>query len=280
MICAYCDRPIRPGQPYDTHESQARRPSKGIPLRRSRQLFPAWPLPSPRFLSPLVTGPLDWRRAGRERATGSLPVGSYLHRRMIRSLGDSPRATAGVLFRLDTAHMGPPVLLVQTRVAVDTGRLPNGYAETQTRDMTPMLTALRPGLPVRYRFLGNAVRRCGRTSTAGSWKQAIPLSGEDAARWWTDRASASGLALRSLLPSTSDPMTAYHAPASRRGGRGAGTSPRQDKDIRVPYAATLYEGVAVVRDPVKLRVALLAGIGRGKSYGCGLLSLAPAPHDG
>ncbi|ANH93157.1 type I-E CRISPR-associated protein Cas6/Cse3/CasE [Streptomyces sp. SAT1] len=249
----------------------------------------ATPIPAPRtayaeeavpqaWLTRLVLNPAH-RQVHRDLGNTAL-----LHRRVMSllpdGLGDSPRATAGVLFRLDTAHVGPPVLLVQTRVAVDTVRLPNGYAETQTRDMTPMLTALRSGLPVRYRFLGNAVRRCGRTSTAGSWKQAIPLSGEDAARWWADRASASGLALRSLLPSTSDPMTAYHAPASRRGGRGAGTSPRQDKDIRVPYAATLYEGVAVVRDPVKLRVALLAGIGRGKSYGCGLLSLAPAPLDG
>ncbi|MEV0141644.1 type I-E CRISPR-associated protein Cas6/Cse3/CasE [Streptomyces globisporus] len=209
---------------------------------------------------------------------------AVLHRRVMSlvpdGLGDNPRATAGVLFRLDTDREGPPVLLVQTRVAISLGRLPNGYAEAQTRDMTPMLSALRPGLPVRYRFLGNAVRRCGRNSTVGSWKQAIPLNGEDAVQWWADRAPASGLALRSCLSSASDPMTAYHAPASPPDGRGSGTSRKQGQDIRVPYAATLYEGVAEVRDPAKLRAALLAGIGRGKSYGCGLLSLAPAPHDG
>nr|WP_262506147.1 MULTISPECIES: type I-E CRISPR-associated protein Cas6/Cse3/CasE [unclassified Streptomyces] len=103
---------------------------------------------------------------------------------------------------------------------------------------------------------------------------------QDAVQWWADRAPVSGLTLRSLLSSTSDPMTAYHPPTPRPDGKEAGTSRKQSKDIRVPYAATLYEGVAVVRDPAKLRVALLAGIGRGKSYGCGLLSLAPAPHDG
>ncbi|WP_053914458.1 type I-E CRISPR-associated protein Cas6/Cse3/CasE [Streptomyces sp. SCSIO 75703] len=209
---------------------------------------------------------------------------AVLHRRVMSllpdGLGDSPRATAGVLFRLDTDHVGPPVLLVQTQVAMDTGRLPNGYAEAQTRDMTPMLTALRPGLLVRYRFLGNAVRRCGRNSTVGSWKQAIPLRGEDAVRWWADRAPSAGLALRTLAAGTGEPLTAYHATTPRPGGKPNGTSGKQGVDKRVPYAATLYEGVAVVRDPARLRAALLAGIGRGKSYGCGLLSLAPAPHDG
>ncbi len=207
-----------------------------------------------------------------------------LHRRVMSlvpdGLGESPRAAAGVLFRLDTDRVGAPVLLIQTRVAPDPGRLPNGYAEAHTRDMIPMLTALRLGLPVRYRFLGNTVRRCGRNSTAGSWKQAIPLSDEDAVQWWADRAPAAGLALHSLLSSASDPLTAYHAHTSRMDVKTARTSRGQDKDIRVPYAATLFEGVATVRDPAVLRAALLAGIGRGKSYGCGLLSLAPAPHGG
>ncbi|WP_327231147.1 type I-E CRISPR-associated protein Cas6/Cse3/CasE [Streptomyces murinus] len=205
-----------------------------------------------------------------------------LHRRVMSlvpdNLGDSPRAAAGVLFRLDTDRVGPPVLLVQTQVAPDTGRLPNGYAETRTRDMTPMLTALRPGLPVRYRFVGNTVRRCGRNSTAGSWKQAIPLHDEDAVQWWADRASAAGLTLHSALTSASAPMTAYQAPTARPDANSTGTSRRQNP--RVPYTATLFEGTAAVREPAELRTALLAGIGRGKSYGCGLLSLAPALQDG
>lgn len=206
-----------------------------------------------------------------------------LHRRVMSlvpdGLGDSPRAAAGVLFRLDTDRVSAPVLLIQTRVAPDTGRLPNGYAQAHTRDMTPMLTALRPGLPVRYRFLGNAVRRCGRNSTAGSWKQAIPLRDEDAVRWWAARASTAGLNLHSLLANAGDPMTAYHPPTRPpTDTKPAKTSGKRDRPVRVPYAATLFEGVATVSDPSALRDTLLTGIGRGKSYGCGLLSLAPAPH--
>lgn len=206
-----------------------------------------------------------------------------LHRRVMKlvpdGLGDSPRAHAGVLFRLDTNGVGAPVLLVQTRVAPDTSRLPAGYAQTQTREMRAMLAALHPGLPVRYRFLGNAIRRCGRNSTAGKWKQAIPLYGEEADHWWANRAATAGLDLHAVLSEAADALTAWHPLKDRHDGRGPQTSAKvpgeRGEAIRVTHAATLFEGTATVRDPDALRNALLHGIGRGKSYGCGLLSLAP-----
>ncbi|MGX2993925.1 type I-E CRISPR-associated protein Cas6/Cse3/CasE [Streptomyces sp. JNUCC 64] len=194
-----------------------------------------------------------------------------LHRRVMTlvpdGLGDSPRARAGVLFRVepDAPHRSTgaptaPVVLVQTQVPPDTSRLPGGYAaQTLTRDMRPMLTALRPGLPVRYRILGNAVRRCGPNSTAGKWKQLIPLHGAEADQWWAERSHTCGLTLHTTRSETA-----------------ASISTRRDKTIRINRAAVLFEGTATVRDPEALRTALFQGVGRSKSYGCGLLSLAPA----
>lgn len=43
------------------------------------------------------------------------------------------------------------------------------------------------------------------------------------------------------------------------------------------HSLVRYDGTATVTDPDALRAAVLAGIGRGKPYGAGLLSLAPAP---
>ena len=43
---------------------------------------------------------------------------------------------------------------------------------------------------------------------------------------------------------------------------------------RVTINRTVYEGVARVTDPDALRHALVAGIGRSKAYGCGLMTLA------
>ncbi|WP_405675789.1 type I-E CRISPR-associated protein Cas6/Cse3/CasE [Streptomyces sp. NBC_01511] len=195
---------------------------------------------------------------------------SDLHRTVMRlvpdGLGDSPRSRAGVLFRLEADGTGSPVVLVQTALRPATDRLPDNYARAQVRSMEALLAALRAGLPVRYRLAGNAVRRCGPNSKAGRWKQALPLHGPEADQWWQDRAQAAGLDLRTLTSRSADTATTWHEPPTNT----AATR------LRVDRAVTLFEGTATVNDPVALRSALLNGIGRSKSYGCGLLSIAPA----
>ena len=48
---------------------------------------------------------------------------------------------------------------------------------------------------------------------------------------------------------------------------------------RVTINRTVYEGVLRVTDPEPLRRALIAGIGRSKAYGCGLMTLARVRQD-
>lgn len=198
---------------------------------------------------------------------------SALHRRVMSlvpdGLGETPRARAGALFRLETDGVGYPVLLVQSLLAPELDRLPTGYSRSSTvKSMSPMFGAMRPGLAVRYRLLANTVRRCGPNSTAGKWKQVIPLDSEEAKQWWATHAEAAGLKLHTLLASNSDSLTSRHHPkVTPAEGKAA---PR-----RIPRAATLFEGSASVRDPEALRQSLIQGVGRSKSYGCGLLSLAP-----
>ncbi|NJQ14411.1 type I-E CRISPR-associated protein Cas6/Cse3/CasE [Streptomyces bohaiensis] len=206
-----------------------------------------------------------------------------LHRRVMSllpdGLGTRARSEAGVLFRVETEGTGSPELLVQSRLEPDLSKLPAGYSGAQVKSMSAMLAALRPGLTVRYRILGNAVRRCGRNSTEGRWKEVIPLHGEDAERWWAAKADAAGLA---VLHNRSDPaeaLTAWHqAPESDADRQPTGATEKdgkRTKHVRVPHQPAKFEGTALVRDPELLRAAVLNGVGRGKSYGCGLLSLAP-----
>ncbi|MEU6312031.1 type I-E CRISPR-associated protein Cas6/Cse3/CasE [Streptomyces sp. NPDC047014] len=196
-----------------------------------------------------------------------------LHRRVMTlvpdGLGDSPRARSGLLFRLDHDGAGTPVLLVQSRTVPNAQRLPAAYAQVQTRDMSPLLGALRPGLAVHYRLLGNAIKRCGPHSTEGRWKQALALYGPDAEQWWATRAHQSGLTLHSLQADRPDTPSARH---------GSARTPRRDKVV-IHHNGTRFEGTATIHDAEALRHALLHGIGRAKSYGCGLLSLAPAHLD-
>lgn len=51
-----------------------------------------------------------------------------------------------------------------------------------------------------------------------------------------------------------------------------------DKGPSIVLSIATFEGRLTVTDPTALRTALLSGIGPAKSYGCGLLTLAPLPE--
>ena len=46
-------------------------------------------------------------------------------------------------------------------------------------------------------------------------------------------------------------------------------------DRRIAIETCTFEGVLDVTHPAALREAIVAGVGPGKAFGCGLLSLAP-----
>ncbi len=183
-----------------------------------------------------------------------------LHQRVMSlvpdDLGPDARNLAGVLFRVEETPTGAR-LLVQTRLEPVTDRLPAGYGTCEARKLTPLLNGLRPGLAVHYRLTANPVKRGGRNAGPKEGK-IIPLRGTAADAWWATRASGCGLALRTLTAMPFDDAT------GRRGSGG-----------QVRHALTRYDGIAVVSDPDAVRRVVLDGVGRGKSYGAGLLSLAP-----
>ncbi|MDI6450515.1 type I-E CRISPR-associated protein Cas6/Cse3/CasE [Anaerobaca lacustris] len=69
-------------------------------------------------------------------------------------------------------------------------------------------------------------------------------------------------------------MEAVHT-VVRNPARGRDAS-HQDKPTRKRYNAGLFEGMLVCTDPDQLRDAIINGIGHGKAFGFGLLSIAPA----
>ncbi|WP_330301541.1 MULTISPECIES: type I-E CRISPR-associated protein Cas6/Cse3/CasE [unclassified Streptomyces] len=189
-------------------------------------------------------------------------------------LGEHPRQQAGLLFRLEhaTRHT-PPTLLVQSQLPPDLTRLPATYGSAETRDLTPMLTALTPGRRVRYRITANASARRQCTDSDPFFDTEtkprhtdVPLHGDDALTWWKRKATHAGLALHSTALT---PVRRSRHPVTRQHG-----GDKQPDVFR--HALTRFDGLATITDPDQLRHAVLTGIGRGKPYGAGLLSLAPA----
>lgn len=183
-----------------------------------------------------------------------------LHRRLMRlmppdGLGDSPRQAAGLLFRVDQSRAGTAIL-AQSAHSVDPSGLPAGYGRVESRDLTPLLDHLAIGQRIRYRILANPTKRVGRSKEYGTQETTTPLRGADADAWWRTRAQDNGLAPQSIITHDRDDAM------DRSRGR------------RIRHAAVLFQGVAAVTDAEAVRAAVRGGIGRGKSHGCGLLSLA------
>lgn len=187
---------------------------------------------------------------------------TQMHRTVMRmvpdGLGEAARHRAGLLYRLDETDTAG-TLLVQAAV-LDPARLPDGYGQAAVKSLGPMFTALREGIGVRFRIVLNPSKR-ERLSLEEKGKRGriVPLSGADADRWWVRRAAEAGLDLHVLTPTTLEP--------ARPRGRDA---------RRMRHSLLRYDGTATVTDPEAVRTAVVQGIGRGKPYGAGLLSLAPA----
>ncbi|MFD8958523.1 type I-E CRISPR-associated protein Cas6/Cse3/CasE [Streptomyces anulatus] len=142
--------------------------------------------------------------------------------------------------------------------------VPDGYGTTLTRPLDALLEAIRPGLTIRYRCAASPVRKPGATTRAlCNLPPVVALTGTAADEWWLRQADNSGI----------KPLTHHSHPLDTFRGqrRPTGTPPQ-----RIRHSRTQFDGTAAIIDTDLLRTAVLNGVGRGKAYGCGLLSIAPA----
>lgn len=190
-----------------------------------------------------------------------------LHRRLMSlfpdEAGPDPRARFGVLFRIEDTPAGPHLLLQSTHQP-DLARLPADYGSSLSRPLDDLLGALKPGLTLRYRCAASPVRKPGATTRAlYNLPAVVPLTGAHADEWWTRQADGAGLHPLTLH---SQPLDAARAVRPNATGSTAG----------IRHARIRFDGTATITDADLLRRKITDGIGRGKAYGCGLLSIAPA----
>lgn len=227
------------------------------------------------FLSRLT---LDARN---DQVRGDLSDVQRLHRRLMSAfpsdLGPQARAASALLFRQEAAG-DEPVLLVQSSLLPDWTRLPSGWIATPwdgssgvtVRPLEPLLAQLVEGAELRFRLLVNPTRKVDTRSEGGVSRNGrrVPLRTEEAALAWLARkGDAAGFTLTSsaTFPGRPDVLA---TPLGRSEGRREGGT--------VTVEGVLFEGRLRVCDAASLRAAVCAGIGPGKSYGFGLLSLMRA----
>jgi len=216
------------------------------------------------YLSRLILNPRS-RRVQRELAE---PY--ELHRSLMRAFaGDLGRAEERVLFRVDEdGRGGPPTLLVQSWtmpdwswLAEDGARgylLPVGISNPAVKSFD---LALAPGQVLAFRLRANPTAR--RRLPDGSRKRIGLYDEEEQRDWMARKARRAGFRLLSLQVRDEDDVT--------------GRLQRDGETHPLKLFAVRFDGLLQVVDPQAVRDAVRAGIGSGKGFGFGLLSLA-APH--
>jgi CRISPR system Cascade subunit CasE len=216
----------------------------------------------------------------------------HLHRRVLQAFDTAPDGTQareyfGVLYRAEAFERDPRLvrLLVQSAVAPAWERLPDTYFATTpdergnpaVRLVESEYDQIRPGMPLIFRLRANPTRRVGKnnTSQAEEWRgKRIELRREEDQLAWLERKGQHGgfrlvrVAVRPELPDTR--VTTQEKTRGWRRTEGTASA------MRLTFGAALFEGRLEVTDREQFLTTLRVGIGSGKAFGFGLLSVATA----
>lgn len=230
------------------------------------------------YLSRLVINP---RSSDARRDLGDV---QRMHRTIMSAFpqmkeSGEARAELAVLYRLeDSERMGRTALLVQSRVLPDWTCLPSGYltdsdeevGNPATKPITKALEALSEGQILRFRLRANPTKKIDTKSGPDKRRRngrRVELRAEiQQIEWLARKAEQSGFRMVPARPGSDVPAVRIGAGEKLRGKRRAGN---------LTIGGVLFEGLLEITHVDRFRRALREGIGPGKAFGCGLMSIAP-----
>jgi CRISPR system Cascade subunit CasE len=199
-----------------------------------------------------------------------------LHRTVMRLFSDLPTESArenlGVLYRVEQTRSSVHLLL-QSFVEPDFGQLPAEYAAVspESKAFGDSYEHITSGRRFQFRLRANPTRSVLPDKDAGGLRgrgKRVELRGEEACQDWIRRkAEQHGFRVAGCRIDA--------GPPDPRAIGGKLTGRRKGATLTV--ATVLFDGLLEVSDPPLLIQTLHHGIGRAKSYGQGLLSLATPP---
>lgn len=146
-------------------------------------------------------------------------------------------------------------------------------------DYGPFLARIEAGRRYLFRLRANPVRSTKDGVAPGGRGRVVNAgSRAEQERWLVDRSSPLGFTIPSddsdLRSEAGELLARRNLTLTERGTQRF-TKLTGSSQIQVTLATAQFDGLLEVTDADALRAALTAGVGRGKAYGCGLLTLAP-----
>jgi len=187
---------------------------------------------------------------------------------------ETPRKAYNLLHRLD--HKGEcAVLYVQSSIEPDWDKLMPGYASRKdAKPVHDLYSNISNGDRLQFRLAANPTKRAGKDDVGKprfhdeKRRRRIDIRTEaDRIKWLARKGEHCGF----RLAVAASPDGAVMVEATTENA----SSFKHDKG-RVTLGSAIFTGVLEVTDADAFRNALANGIGSGKAYGFGLMSVAPA----
>lgn len=232
------------------------------------------------FLSKLTLNPRS-REVRRDLADCQ-----QMHRTLLSAFpqaeAEAARAEFGLLFRVEAnPRSGNVTVLAQSRVQPDWRRLPENYllAEPLTNDIADKYTpeVLCDQRQLRFRLRANPTRKIETKSlpdgTKRNGKRVELYREEDQIQWLQRKAETAGFRVLNLRLNADVPNVRAQPETKALGWRNS----KQDNQPkrRLTFGSVLFEGELEITNADDFQKALTNGLGSGKAYGFGLLSIAP-----
>ncbi|WP_228785764.1 type I-E CRISPR-associated protein Cas6/Cse3/CasE [Nocardia cyriacigeorgica] len=215
--------------------------------------------------------------ARRQGARVLLSSPQAMHAAVCAGFADARATSEGrVLWRVDTYAAHRVFLYVASPDKPDFTHIVEqaGWPTSETwdtRSYDGLLDGLRAGQRWQFRLTANPVH-AGRHSKWDDTKPVGHVTVAQQEQWFLTRTDGWGFRVA--------PRSAPNALDGELELRISDRGVRRFKrgDTRVTITTATYEGIIEITDPNALRRTLAHGVGRAKSYGCGLMTLAhPGP---
>ena len=196
----------------------------------------------------------------------------------------TPRNEFNLLHRLDfDAQNGKTVLFVQSAIKPDWNFLQTDYAvQIECRTVHEQYANIENGMRLLFRLCANPTKRVGKSDKLAAEKykpsdekkirRRVELrTDEEKIGWLKRKGEDAGFQLTNVQIKEAVENAVVHSSSKQFGRRG-----RDEK--KMTFGAVIFEGVLQVTDAQKFRESLKTGIGTGKAYGFGLMSVAKAAN--
>ena len=181
------------------------------------------------------------------------------------------------LFRIEPIEGGNPVTLVQSAIKPDWDYAFHnaGYLLACRPDVRELDLSFEYKQRLRFRLLANPVRRISDKSVDAKGEafdknwigRRVPVPADKLDQWLFRRAESAGFKVEQTIE-----IRGAYVYFNKNGKQKKGEKKEEKGRLR----SALYKGILEVTDADCFRNTLISGVGPAKSFGFGLLSVAPA----